>query len=89
MTYYIKGTITVSITDLLSNFETEALQSFLICFISRLDPCYWKLDSCLSIKILNIQICKYLCLNSTNLSNFQTLEVVGRVSETQLQVLIN
>ena len=81
MTYYIKGTITVSITDLLSNLETEALQSFLICFISRLDHCYWKLDSC-----LNIKICKYLRLNSTNLSNFQPLEVVGRGSETQLQV---
>ena len=35
---------------------------------------------------LNIKICKYLCSNQTNMSNFQPLEVVGRGSETQLQV---
>ena len=35
---------------------------------------------------LNITICKYLCLNQANISIFRTLEVVGRGSETQLQV---
>ena len=35
---------------------------------------------------LSIKICKYLCLNSTNMSNFHPLEVVDRGSETQLQV---
>ena len=38
---------------------------------------------------LNIRIFKYLCLNQTNMSNFQPLEVVGRGGETQLQVAEN
>ena len=35
---------------------------------------------------LNIKIWKYLCLNLANMSNFHRLEVVGRGSDTQLQV---
>ena len=35
---------------------------------------------------LNIKICKYLLSSQINMSNFQPLEVVGRGSETQLQV---
>ena len=35
---------------------------------------------------LNIKICKYLVSRLTNISNFHPLEVVGRGSETQLQV---
>ena len=35
---------------------------------------------------LNIKIFKYLCPNLRNMSNFRPLEVVGRGSETQLQV---
>ena len=38
---------------------------------------------------LNIKICKYLSSNSTNMGNFWPLEVVGRGSETQLQVAEN
>ena len=38
---------------------------------------------------LNIKICKYLFLKYTNMSSFQPLEVVGRGSETQLQVAEN
>ena len=38
---------------------------------------------------LKIRICKYVCSNLTNMSNFQPLEVVGRGSETQLQVAEN
>ena len=33
----------------------------------------------------DIKICKYLCSNLTNMSNFQPLEVVDRGSETQPQ----
>ena len=39
--------------------------------------------------VQNIKICKYLCSNYTNMSNFQPLEVVGRGSETQLKVAEN
>ena len=35
---------------------------------------------------LNINICKCSVSNQTNTSNFHPLEVVGRGSETQLQV---
>ena len=35
---------------------------------------------------LNIEICKYLVSNLTNMSNYHRLEVVSRGSETQLQV---
>ena len=35
---------------------------------------------------LNIKSCKCLISNYTNMSNFKPLEVVGRGSETQLQV---
>ena len=34
----------------------------------------------------NITICNLLASNLTNISNFHPLEVVGRISETQLQV---
>ena len=34
-------------------------------------------------------VCKYLCSNSTTISNFQPLEVVGRGSETKHQVAEN
>ena len=33
-----------------------------------------------------MKICKYLVSNQTNMSNFHPLEVLGRDSETQLQV---
>ena len=36
-----------------------------------------------------MKICKCLVPNWTNMSNFQQLEVVGRGSETQLQVAEN
>ena len=39
------------------------------------------LTECLDVKIF-----KYLVSNWTNMSNFHPLEVVGRGSETQLQV---
>ena len=35
---------------------------------------------------LNIMICKYLVSNYTNINNFHSLEVMGRGSETQLNV---
>ena len=35
---------------------------------------------------LNIKICKFLVSNETNMSNFHPFQVVGRDSETQLQV---
>ena len=35
---------------------------------------------------LNIKLCKCLVSNQTNMSKFHSLEVVGRGSETQLQV---
>ena len=38
---------------------------------------------------LNIKICKYLYSNETNISNFQSLEVVCHGSETQLKVAEN
>ena len=38
---------------------------------------------------LNITICKCLLSNITNMSNFQSLEVVDRGSETQPQVVEN
>ena len=38
---------------------------------------------------LNIKICKCLDTNQTNMSHFHSLEVVGRGSETQLQVSEN
>ena len=42
---------------------------------------YWEWNVC-----INIKICKCLVSNWTNTSNFHPLEVVGRGSETQLQV---
>ena len=56
----------------------------LICFISLPNHCYWELNVC-----LNIKNCKYMCSDQTNMSNFRPLEVVGRDSETQLQVGAN
>ena len=47
-----------------------------ILFIILINRCY-----CLSINI-----CKCLVSDKTNMNIFYTLEVVGRVSETQLQV---
>ena len=35
---------------------------------------------------LNIKICKSFVLNETDMSIYHSLEVVGRGSETQLQV---
>ena len=35
---------------------------------------------------LNIKICKFFCPDETKMSDLQSLEVVGRGSETQLQV---
>ena len=37
-------------------------------------------------RFLNIKICICLVLNSTNITNFQPLEVVDRGSETQPEV---
>ena len=37
----------------------------------------------------NIRICEYFVSKETNVSNFHPLEVVGRGSETQLQVSEN
>ena len=42
---------------------------------------FWKWNVCLKSRIW-----KCLVSNETNMSNFQPLEVVGRGSETQLQV---
>ena len=42
---------------------------------------FWECNECLSIKI-----CKGLVANLINKSNFHPLEVMGRGSETQLQV---
>ena len=50
--------------------------------ISQLIHCYWELNVCFNIEILK----KSLVQNSTYVSNFCPLEVVGRGSETQLQV---
>ena len=41
---------------------------------------------CLFKPSLNINICKRLVSNETNLDNFYPFEVVGRSSETQLEV---
>ena len=43
--------------------------------------CYWEWNEC-----SNIKISKYFVWNYTNMSNFHPMEVVGRCSETQLQV---
>ena len=43
--------------------------------------CYWERNVCLNINIL-----KCLVPNKTKIIKFQPLEVVGRGSETQLQV---
>ena len=51
-----------------------------ILFIILINRCYWEQNVCLSINI-----CKCLVSNKTNMNIFYTLEVVGRVSETQLQ----
>ena len=45
--------------------------------------CYWEWNVSLNIQQI---ISKYPVLNETNISNFYPLEVVGRDSETQLQV---
>ena len=50
-------------------------------FVTRLNYCYWELKVC-----LNIKICACLVSNLTNMRDFHPLEVVGRGSETQLQV---
>ena len=39
------------------------------------------------MSVFNIKIGIFLVSNSTNISHFKTLEVVGRGSETQLQVV--
>ena len=38
---------------------------------------------------LNINICKYVGSKLTNMSNFQSFEVVDRGSETKLQIIEN
>ena len=57
---------------------------FQFVLLADLNHCYWKWNSC-----LNVKICKYLVSNSTNMRNFQPLEVVDRGSETQSQVVEN
>ena len=52
-----------------------------IRFISRLNYCYWERNVS-----LDINICKYLVSNQTNMSNFLLLQFMGRGSETKLQV---
>ena len=37
---------------------------------------------------LNIKICANICADNKNISNFQTLEVVARGSETQPQDIV-
>ena len=59
----------------------EAPNSTIFVFISMLNHCYWELH-----EHLNIKICKCSVSHWTNMSNFHQLEVVGRGSETQLQV---
>ena len=60
----------------------------LITTIVVFDLFYWSIKSLLlGMKCVSKHhICKYLCSNLTNTSNFQSLEVVGRGSETQLKV---
>ena len=54
---------------------------FLICFINCLNRSYWERNACLYIKI-----CKCFIFLKINMSNFHPLKVVGRGSDTQLQV---
>ena len=78
--------------DLISTLKNSALTLcllittivVLICCISRINHSYWGPNVC-----LNINICKCLVSNYTNMSNFQPLQVVDRDSETQLQVAEN
>ena len=46
----------------------------------------WCFNASWGLKGLNIKICTCLVSNETNISNFHRPEVVGRGSETQLQV---
>ena len=72
-----KGTL-ILLNPYLKGFKhvcNEIQLSFLICFISKLNDIYWKRD-----ESLNIKIYKCLVSTSTNMSNFQPLEVVGRGS---------
>ena len=59
------------------NSGLKGLISRLTCLNRR----YWEQNASLYIKI-----CKCLGSIETKMSNFHPLEVVGRVSETQLQV---
>ena len=63
---------------------SSRLLPFLSVLLVAQIHCYRGWNVCLNIKIY-----KYLCSNLTNMSNFQPLEVVGRVSGTQLQVANN
>ena len=68
-----------------STLTLSALCPTIIAFISsyynRSDYLYGELN-----ESLNINICKLLLSNITNMSNFHPLEVVGRGSHPQLQV---
>ena len=50
--------------------------SFVICFIERINHCYWEWNDCWDIKI-----CKCLVVNKTNMSNFHPRELVSRRNE--------
>ena len=56
-------------------------KSFFICFISRVNQSFSEQDVC-----GNIAVYKCSVLNWTDMSNCHPLEVVGRGSETKLQV---
>ena len=55
---------------------------FVVCFSSRLNHSYLQWNEWLNMKILKC----FFCQIQRNVSNFHPLEVVGRSSETQLQV---
>ena len=50
-------------------------------FYYGLSHCYWERNTC-----LNNNTCKCLVSNLTNMNNDHPLEIVGRGSDTQLQV---
>ena len=67
------------ILHILESVERTTVCS-VICCIIRLNHSYWERNVC-----LNINNCKCLISNSTNMNHFHPLEVVDRGSKTQLQ----
>ena len=64
---------------ILSTANRDYIVIVLLRFIGRLNDWYWELNYHLNVKI---------CKCSPNISSFHPLEVVGRGSETQLQVAV-